>query len=570
MQRNLRKQLILIALSLFFVLCTTHILPEAKEARDRAGLTVNPVKEGIPPKVMLATTALGAFRGIFIDLLWLRSVELKEDGKFYEMVQVYDWITNLQPHYSKLWAHIAWDLAYNVSVERPQDERYFWVKRGIRYLRDKGIPYNQYDQDLYYELSWIYHHKIGGDLDFALRFYRTQLFREMDAVLKGEGNREQLQALALTPHKRSVLEALPSVQALRKAWDASNLDAVDDYRRYRSSPNLLSAELKEKLEDEEIRRGLQAVHLYHLRQELIETLKLDPELMLKLNQLYGPLDWRCPDTHSLYWGYLAREVFRKNLGADADAVMDMKYERLIYFSLQDLVRSGRTFVSDDGSIHNLPDHRFIKPFIVFLQDLFKRAETCKTAKGRKVNVVGAISGYTYALERAVFNAHFQGKTADGEEYLALLRKLKPNDKRYQRPVELFLQANIKEFIDSMSIDRFMGMLYYKVWLTYFYMSMGDPESAHLEEKWTREFHRYGLRRWPKPTRRDDDRWTQMIPPLPTFREEILGTILAGRDRSFTPIMRKRLILHLPKSLIEKVEQRAKRRGIQSLERQEIR
>ena len=42
--------------------------------------------------IVLFTQALGAFRSIAIDILWVRAMDLKQEGKFFELAQLYDLI----------------------------------------------------------------------------------------------------------------------------------------------------------------------------------------------------------------------------------------------------------------------------------------------------------------------------------------------------------------------------------------------------------------------------------------------------------------------------------------------
>ena len=69
-----------------------------------------------PPAVVFTTMALGSFRGLLADVLWLRSEMLKSKKNYFEMVQLARWITDLQPNYSGGTAYLAWNLAYNISV----------------------------------------------------------------------------------------------------------------------------------------------------------------------------------------------------------------------------------------------------------------------------------------------------------------------------------------------------------------------------------------------------------------------------------------------------------------------
>ena len=61
-----------------------------------------------PPVVVFTTVALGSFRGLVADLLWLRAGALQEKGNYFEMVQLARWITDLQPTFSGATAYLAW------------------------------------------------------------------------------------------------------------------------------------------------------------------------------------------------------------------------------------------------------------------------------------------------------------------------------------------------------------------------------------------------------------------------------------------------------------------------------
>src|SRR5262245_64587108 len=50
-----------------------------------------------PPVLVFTTVALGGFRGLIANALWVRAMDLQDEGKFFEKVQLADWITKLQP-----------------------------------------------------------------------------------------------------------------------------------------------------------------------------------------------------------------------------------------------------------------------------------------------------------------------------------------------------------------------------------------------------------------------------------------------------------------------------------------
>ena len=62
--------------------------------RDRLGLTHAATLENAPPMLAFTTVALGGFRGLISNFLWIRSNDLQLDDKFFEAVQLADWITD--------------------------------------------------------------------------------------------------------------------------------------------------------------------------------------------------------------------------------------------------------------------------------------------------------------------------------------------------------------------------------------------------------------------------------------------------------------------------------------------
>lgn len=139
-----------------------------------------------PPLVAFTTVALGGFRGILADMLWMRITTLQDEGRFFEINQLADWITRLEPTFSEVWSYHAWNMAYNIGILfENEGDRWRWVENGIRMLRDGGIRNNPGDPRLYWELGWLYFSKVGGYLDEASPFYRVRLYESMDGVLPG-------------------------------------------------------------------------------------------------------------------------------------------------------------------------------------------------------------------------------------------------------------------------------------------------------------------------------------------------------------------------------------------------
>ena len=140
----------------------------------------------------------------------------------------------------------AWEMAYDISAKfKDPEDRWRCVKRGLELLRDDGIGNDPNEAALYRNLSWLFQHKIGGYFDDAQMTYKLRWAKEMEAVFHG---RDDFQAL-------------------------ENPQTGEERERAR---------------------------------KLREVYKMDPALVRKVDETYGPFDWRLPDAHAVYWAELAR------------------------------------------------------------------------------------------------------------------------------------------------------------------------------------------------------------------------------------------------------------------------
>ena len=89
---------------------------------------------------------------------------------------------------------------------------------------------------------------------------------------------------------------------------------------------------------------------------------MDPQLMYEYTKVVGPIDWRHPQTHSLYWARRGGDVGKGRLKAD-DIYKVLNTDRVQLQALQGLARSGR--ISFDPFSQEVPG-RFPDPPIPFL------------------------------------------------------------------------------------------------------------------------------------------------------------------------------------------------------------
>jgi len=328
-----------------------------------------------PPLVVLTTVALGGFRGLLVDILWLRLISLQKEGKVFEIAQLADWITKLEPQLTTVWAFHAWNMAYNISILYPNPEhRWLWIKNGIHLLRDNALKYNPRDPVLYRELGWLYQHKIGQDWDDMHAYYKLKLAMEMDALFHG-----------------------PRPDYTKPA------------------------------------------------QNLREKYKLLPEVMREIESDYGPLDWRLPETHALYWAF--RGLHSAGAGKDTSLC-----DHMIFQSMAAAFRQGRLLMDTDAGIY------LTTPRLDLLPGALKAYDD---ALSRQKDDIFR-SGYINFLAEAVFILHAYGDDRGAQKLFDRMLSETPqlqakiSFENYIRNCEQF---NIAELPMADAVAWIEGLLY---------------------------------------------------------------------------------------------------------------
>ncbi len=430
--------------------------------------------ENAPPALAFATVALGGFRGLIANGLWMRMQELQSQQRFFEMVQLADWITTLQPHYAMIWRHQAWNMAYNVSVKfREPKDRWFWVSRGIELLRDKAIPLNPHDADLYQELGWHLNHKVGFYLDDAHVYYKQQFAIEMMKVF-GTGPTNNLQEL---------------------------LDPQTDDARARA-----------KL--------------------LREKYKMDPARLISVDKEYGPLEWRLPEAHALYWGLIGLEYREKG--------SQYHLRLLVYQSMQMAVLRGRfTYLPGTGRIEASPNLDIMDKAHQSYDDMIEQAdEDDRLRMGR---------GHRNFLRDAVYLMYTHNRIADAGRWFNVLKEKYPIDPEdvmdiTKMTLDDFAVARAEEWAGRHSLDRTKGLIEGMLLTAYTRLAIGDEDQAvglqSLAQKiWSRhqEFFMGQEQR-------------MSLKPMAEFRREVVDRLIKPGS-GLTPEMQAQLrtALNLPAS-----------------------
>ena len=392
--------------------------------RDRLGLTRVQPLENAPPVLAFTTMALGGFRGLISNALWMRATDLQDEDKFFEMAQLAEWITKLEPHFVHVWLVQAWNMAYNISVKFKESapgqfpDRWRWVKAGIELLRDDGLRFNPNETLLYRELAWFFQHKMGQNLDDAASYYKQQWADEMAKVFG---------------KKKPDLEELIHPQ-------------TDDQR-----------------ERARLLRG---------------TYKMDPEFMKQVDERYGPLEWRLPEAHAIYWAAVGLKKAEENPAKiKEDDLITLR--RVIYQSMQLSFHRGKLITNPFANAFEFGPNLDIIPKV--------NAAYEQAAEEDKANRDHILRAHRNFVRDAVYFLYAHNRPADAAswyQYLAtkypdkLLLDGKTNSLPANLTFDQYAVARVQEDVsDSGGHDRTQAIIEGLIVSAYQNMVLGEDEAA---------------------------------------------------------------------------------------------
>jgi hypothetical protein len=484
--RRLHK-IILLALipALFF--CILQIQHSLNVDRDRFGLTrVQPLTNA-PPALAFTTVALGGFRGLIANALWMRATDLQDEDKFFEMAQLADWITKLEPHYGQVWFFQAWNMAYNISVKfKDAPDRWRWVKHGIELLRDEGLKYNPTEVLLYRELAWIFQHKMGANLDDMHMYYKRMWRDEMQQIFK-------------TP---------------RPNWDELIHPTTDD------------AKQRAKL--------------------LREKYKMDPAFMKECDEKYGPMEWRLPEAHAIYWASLGlKYVSHNERRINKDDIITL--HRVIYQSMQLAFRRGqlRNNPLAPAGIDFGPNLDIIRK----TNDAYEQA-----IEGDEKFRANISTGHRNFLRDAAYFLYTYNRPKAAAEWYAYLAKRypdkpliegNPNSLPSKLSIDDYVTARLEEEVRDQSNEKTRAVIESSVATSLFSLAMGEDDRAVFFKDFAEKvWRRYKSKAAP---RNDADVALQM-PPVSEIQRQMLDQMLNptnGLPLEMQLVLRQKLGLPAP-------------------------
>ncbi len=486
-----------------------------------------------PPEVALGI-AMGAFRGIFVNYLWMRANDLKEEGKYWEAIELSKAITRLQPRFPRVWVFHAWNMAYNISVKTSTpEERWNWVQAGIRLLRDEAIPANPSDLILHKELAWLYLHKVQAYADDANPIYKRKVAEEFTVVIGEPPPADPTmldRAVAVKKYAdwfRKIVDAPATLEQVFLA-EPSAQTLVADIARVLNDEPYLAILRRWEIASAVVRSGRRdffeksfgpkttefhklvvnpayakawEVLVPHMRKRvLVDIYHYEPDRMLRTMEKYGPLDWRHPAAHAVYWASRGVELSLPRFTlANKDNFDFINTDRMTIQAVQELARTGQVYFNflEQTIVRNstymaIPNPHFIETYGRILEELVARswADTDKRAWSFYS------AGYENFLSDQLRFYYRRGQKAEANALYEKLRtfpgqNLNDPDRDFDlsRPIEEYIQKQLFDRQTSPDVARaeIVGSLQQA------YISgllAGNTETFRREREYAKQQHRY--------------------------------------------------------------------------------
>jgi hypothetical protein len=404
--------------------------------RKEKNLAISDEVYDLPPEMAVTQAALGTFRGVAINVLWQRVETLKNEGKYHEAIELGKLITRLQPKFPRVWEFVAWNQAYNISVgTHTPAERWHWVKSGIDVLQTRGggLDNNPQNVRLYQQLAWIYHHKLGMFQDNFNWHYKRELSRDWHTILGDHPRKIEPYIAWFEPIAKAPADANDLPQGAR---DLASWLAAEGYelgpralRDFTVETEIVNVPVPgQTLPDGEpvMRQQTQTLRTWpdfasrqdidqlvaFIRKSIItdDEHNMDPALMLEDVRAMGPLDWRHPASHAIYWVRRGMEVAEQDEGRSDDGLVNAR--RQIFNSLEQLAQQGRVvFEPTSDYVSYVPEWSFWLRFDDFYDELRAHPDV-----GPFMDRLYG-SGYRSRMDEAIFMAELYGDRETAQQLL---------------------------------------------------------------------------------------------------------------------------------------------------------
>jgi len=468
--------------------------------QKKAIIKLNPTNQQLdisdqtPAIIVAAENWAGPIRPVIINILWYRLQEMQQEGQFYEANTLSTWLTKMLPRYPRVWDFHAWNMAYNISVttDTPQ-ERWDWVNKGIRMLRQEAIPLNPNAVFLYEKLSFFFFHKIGKFSDDMHHHYKREFLGEWNEVAGAPPINtstkdviEWFRLIADSPETWEELKAkTPDIQPLLDQLHRLDYSPTEHQRMLRAlararifrgaviDPLIATTKKKKSISEGfyDTRLGGLIANpknkatldklIAFLRKKTIEQdYKMDTQYMLWIMEEYHlPLDWRHPMAHGFYFAERGIHIAGGlRSGRNVDLLNTLR-RRL--HAIQELSWSGQIMYDPVIAAYDadyvplfMRDPRYTDSYLEIISDGRKKLEQAiaegKYSDDSRTNFKDGHENFLHAAVRDNWDA---GNISLAQKYFDILRNPEGEfyttaNGDYRRMYDLPLEKAAEELIEN--------------------------------------------------------------------------------------------------------------------------
>lgn len=253
----------------------------------------------LPPALTITTIALGPLRGIIANALWWRTIEQQDAGNYFEIIQLADWITALQPENPRVWTYQAWNMAYNVAYEFPDGEsKWKWIFKAYKLLALDAVKYHPNSYEIKRETARIFIDRIGSTVDPGAPVFQKKWAALIFKYLP-TGDRNEIERLAIAPKNLEELKRNPETRKFLSEAEKISFKVLD--RKIFYFPQDWTETQMNFANKNESKRQMAILDSYYKAKELRDELGLEPSKMLFIDEQFGPFDWRLWQAYAVYF-----------------------------------------------------------------------------------------------------------------------------------------------------------------------------------------------------------------------------------------------------------------------------
>jgi len=259
-------------------------------------------------------------------------------------------------------------------------------------------------------------------------------------------------------------------------------------------------------------------------QLLRQKYKMDPRQMKEVDDLYGPLEWRLPESHAIYWASVGlKESKKKDL---------ITLRRVIYQSMQIVVLRGRLIsLQTNAPIQFGPNLNQVDRANAAYEQMIQDDAEMRHA------IIGAHRNF---LKEAVYLLYSHNQLAKANQYFKLVREKYPDAIPANLNLDEYVLQRLTGDLATMSQDRVKAVL--EGLITQYFLNLAVDEDDKAEG-----FDRMGRHLWEYYDQRIANRRGPLeFPPYPEMKKTVRDLLL-DPERGLPPeaAARLRTKLNLP-------------------------